>query len=165
MMLGRSGYDKDWCLYCKCAKSAWTEWHRNNETTEETGVNFPMWTTKALAKAALEREQEIQRLRELGKTPNQIDRLCPSIGVKEAPFWLFLPVSRWVFPELHVLLGIGNKIQNNFWDFMLNRVEVMPQELIEKQNLTIMAAIALKKCKEDVDEAIESLNSIIQARK
>ena len=50
-----------------------------------------------------------------------------------------------MFPELHMLLGIGGKMQNKFWDMLHDMIEVMPNELIEKQNIRIMAAIEVKR--------------------
>ena len=64
----------------------------------------------------------------------QIKTLVPSIGAKEACLWPFIPISRIILPELDILLGIANKIQGYFWEFIHDRIEVIPIELLEAQN-------------------------------
>ena len=56
-----------------------------------------------------------------------------------------LPLIRYVCPEIHMLLGIGNKILIKFWDVLHDRIEIIPNELIEKQDTRIMAVIAVKR--------------------
>ena len=165
MMLGRESYEKSWCLYCRESKANWAKFHLQNEVTENTADHFPIWSARDLAIAAISREQTILQLKLEGKTDNQIKTLSPSIGVKEPPLWMFLPVTRYVFPELHVLIGLGNKIQNKFWDFLHDRVETMPDELIEKQNIMIMAAIAVRHLEDELVAAKDNLEKKVEIRK
>ena len=34
----------------------------------------------------------------------------PTMGVKEEPWWDFIPITHYVVPLLHCLIGIGNDI-------------------------------------------------------
>ena len=133
--------------------------------TEDTYTNFELWTTKSIALAALEREEKITQLLAEGKTQKQIPNLCPSVGVKSAPFWPFILVTRGVLPELHILIGIGNKIMNNFWDIVYSRIEILPDELVEIQNITILGTIALKRVKEEHQEASRVYKEKVQLQK
>ena len=165
MMLGRSGHDKHWCLYCRWNKSDWRTCHRENQVTENTSDNFDMWKTKDITAAVLEREQKILQLKATGKTDKQIPNLCPIIGAKEALFWPFIPVERSVLPDLRVLLCVGNKVMNNCWDIAYDRIESFPDELVAVQNVSILYAIALKKVEEELMEAVTSLKQKQAARK
>jgi len=114
MMLGRAGYEKAWCLYYNQSKKNWVKHHLENQITKNTSADFKMWATRDIAIAAISREQQLLQLKLEGKTEGQIKTLCPSIGVKEMPLWMFIPVTQWAFSELHTIIGIGNKIQNKF---------------------------------------------------
>ena len=126
--------------------------HNSNNITEDSSEVFPLWNTTDLATAAINRANELEKYKKEGKTDNQIKTLVPSIGVKETPLWPFMPITRIVLPELHMLLGIGNKIQGHFWEFIHDRIEVMPIELLEAQNFKILCYIALERCQEEVDK-------------
>ena len=165
MLMGRSGYDKAWCMYCQKSKKEWTEFHLQNRPTESTCDYFPKWTTRDIAIAAVDREQTLLELQREGKTENQIKTLCPSIGIKETPLWMFLPVNRQVLPGLHILIGIGNKIFDNFLDILHDRIEVLPNELLMKQNIRVMAEIAVRRIAEEVEVAKNKLNDKIEIRK
>ena len=47
-ILGRTKYEKIWCVHCKAKKKTWTEDHNNNNATENFPVVFPLSSNKDL---------------------------------------------------------------------------------------------------------------------
>ena len=76
-----------------------------------------------------------------------------------------IPVRIYVLLELHILKRLGNKIQTNFLGILHKRIEVMPTELILKQNMTVIAIIGLKLIENEFKESTESLNNKVEIRK
>ena len=111
-----------------------------------------MRSTKNIATSVLARDQKINQLKPEAKSASQITTACPSIGAKELALWPFTPVCRHMLPGLHIILGVGNKVMNNFWDFIHGRVKNIPHELIKKQNMTIIVHVTLKRLQEELEK-------------
>ena len=101
--------------------------------------------------SVLARDKNINQLKSEDKSVS-ITTIFPSTCVKEPAMWPFMSMHRHVLPELYMILGVGNKIMNSFWDFIHDVVENLPHELTEKQNMTIIVHISLKRLEEEVDE-------------
>ena len=114
MMMGRSVHDKDWCLCCRKSKSELTTHHLTNEFNNELGSNSPFWKTQDVAEAAIKRDQEIASYQAEGKTEKQAVDEFKIVGIKDPYIWPFMPMTRHVVPLLHILLGLGNKVMNQF---------------------------------------------------
>ena len=106
MMMGRSGYNKNWCLYCRKIKSEWTTHHSSNEFDVECSSMFSLWNTQDVNVATIRRDQDIVSYRTEGKTEKQGVEKFKSAGVKEPCLWPFIPVTRHVLHVLHILLGL-----------------------------------------------------------
>ena len=78
--------------------------------------------------------------------------------------WNFEHMTRNVLPELHILLGIGNKTQDNVWDFMHERVEAIQEELIEVLNFNVLCYITLKRSEESLEKFKEGCNIAVNNR-
>ena len=87
----------------------------NHQVPETCITNFSLRTNQNLASPTIKRDINHKCYQNEGETENKIARLAPNIGEKESPLWTFAPTIRNVQPELHVLLGIGNKIQDIFF--------------------------------------------------
>ena len=164
MMMGRSGYDKDWCLHCCYSKAQWIQHHLSNDFNKNWNKKFPLWTTQDIATEAVKRDLEIEGYIADVKTENQSVDKCKSSGVKEPCIWPFIPVTRHVLPIPHLLLGLGNKVMNHFWEFIHDRVEKLDNEVIQAQNVTIISCIALERVTLIYDEACSELETIVEER-
>ena len=133
--------------------------------TETFITAFTLWTNKDLASSPIERDNDHKNHQNEGKTENQISKLVPNIGTKEPPSWHFEPLIRNMLPESRMLLGIGNKTQDNFWDFMCERIEAILEELIEVQNVDVLCFITLKRSEESLDKSKEDFKLAADTRK
>ena len=131
IMMGRSGYDKDWCSCCRKVKSEWMTHHLSKEFDDEWSSEFLMWTTQDIAKAAIKIVQEISSYQTEGETEKQEIEKFKSAGDKELCIWPFVPISRNALPILHVLLGLGNKIMNEFWVIVKERIEKLHHDVVQ----------------------------------
>ena len=61
-------------------------------------------------------------------------------------------MHRPVFLELHMISSMDDKTMNSFWGFIHDRVENIPHELIEKQNMIIVVYISLKRLEEELEK-------------
>ena len=64
-----------------------------------------------------------------------------------------------------MLLRIGNKIQDNFWNFSHERIEVIPEELIDVQNFNMSCCVTLKRSEDSLEKSKEDLKLAADARK
>jgi hypothetical protein len=47
----------------------------------------------------------------------------PKLGVKQRPWWPFIPLTHYVSPLLHCEIGIGNAIFELLWDIVNENIE------------------------------------------
>ena len=90
-----------------------------------------MWLIKDLVESATAKDDKMKDPTREGENESQIATLCPSIEVKGPSFQPFFPMRRCALPELHTLLGTCSEALNYFWDFMQDRIEVLPKTLVE----------------------------------
>ena len=68
-------------------------------------------------------------------------------------------------PELHMMLEIGNKMQDNFWDFAHEKIKVIPEQLIEVQNFNMLCCVTLKRSEDVLEKSKEDLKLAVDAKK
>jgi len=68
------------------------------------------------------------------------------------PLWDFIQPSHYVFPQLHVKIGLINNVLDTFCDFLEEQVEVAnPKERFCRNNM-IMCDVATIKAKENLEQ-------------
>ena len=79
-------------------------------------------------------------------------------GVKDAPLLTCVNVDRYVLPLLHILLGVGNRILNNYFNYIDQVVglEKTPPDVQDKRNNYYIALANLT----DHKDAIELWNEL-----
>jgi maltodextrin utilization protein YvdJ len=55
----------------------------------------------------------------------------PVEGCKELAWWQMIPLSHFLVPLLHTLIGIGNDIYDNFRDIVNEHIECLDRKEIE----------------------------------
>ena len=107
MMLGRKGYAGTQCLYCTLLAKEWKEKH--GEGIIQCGGN--KWTIKKLLEpflnAQIDRQSSSQEQSSSASTNSRWQ--------KEPPLWTFIPIENVIVPMLHIFLGLGNDVIDNFW--------------------------------------------------
>ena len=126
---------------------------------------FSLWNTQDVTVAAIRRDQEISSCRDEGKTEKQAVEKFKSAGVKEPCIWPFMSVTRHVLHVLHVLLGLGNKVMNQFWTFTQERIEKLHEDVVQVQNVTIVSCLGLEKAIQELETKSQELEVIFTARK
>jgi hypothetical protein len=149
-MLGRSGYESSWCLYCTMSKAQWKEKHQST-----CNCDAGLWDIKKLSSVVLE---NIQRESNTTTAPE-------SSGVKEQPLVNFIPMHNVVIPLLHELLGLGNDVMNMFRDWIDERMEPLTIEEMEARNMAIMAEISFEEANNKVTIKENELLGLVNLRK
>ena len=67
-------------------------------------------------------------MEELLQVAREIDGGKPRMGIKKEPWWPFIPLSHFVVPLLHVLIGIGNDLLDGFRDWVNDEVESLDHQ-------------------------------------
>ena len=113
MMLGKENFDSIWCILCQLRN---VDWQKKGHKLGE------LWTLKTL----------IQQAKDvLEKGLEGIERK----GVREQPYFK-VPVERYVWPLLHMLIGIGNAILEFFMNVVDNDIQSLsPKEIRTKQDV------------------------------
>ena len=106
MLLGKEGYEKDWCYLCRLFTTMWQG--VDHDRGEE-------WTIESIAQQA-------------NVNAEKKHKGVKMMGVKERPYLRRIPVSRTIFSVLHAMMGIGNDGMDFLVDFMESEVEDLPQE-------------------------------------
>ena len=59
--------------------------------------------------------------------------------------WTFIPIENVIVPMLHILLGLGNDVIDNFWsEWFDERVEQLTREEIESRHMVLLAEISVE---------------------
>jgi hypothetical protein len=118
-------------MWCNAHPSTW----QNLDVTSE----IVPWTIQRL----IEQKNRLVR--------GEIKEARDAQGVVDYPLWDFIEPSHYVFPELHVEIGLVNNMVDSFYDFVEEQVEVAPPEERMARNHLILADIAVLKAKEKAD--------------
>jgi hypothetical protein len=155
MMLGRSGYSGSNCLYCKLNSKQWKTKH---VTEEHMHCGAEEWSIEKLLAPFL--ASQIARQAAGGTLEASPDDGEELPGQKEAPLWTFIPIKNVLVPLLHILLGLGNDLLDNFWSSWFDeRVEVLKPDESEARHMALLAEIAV----EEYEEKFESLKGEVNA--
>ena len=165
MLMGRDGYEKYLCVHYRKKKPEWYLYHNQHQVNEIFMTAFTLWKNHDLASSSIERDNDHKHHQNEGKTENQIAKLVPRTSANEPTLQHFAPKLRNALPELHMLLGIWNKMQNNFWNFAHEKIKVMSEELIEVQNFNMSCCVTLKRSEESLEKHKEGLKLAAYARK
>ena len=136
----------------------------SNDFDKEWFEQPPLWNAQDIVTADIKRDLEIEVHVAEGKIEQQATDKVNSVGVKEPCVWPFIPGNRHVLPILHILLGLGNKIMNNFWEFIQDQIEKFPDEVIQAQNTSVISCLALEKVTATCDAACSELESVAEER-
>ncbi len=86
-MLGKEDFDSVWCYLCNLRHA---DWQMTGHADREE------WTLEKL-------KEQAKKVKEKGLTDTEM------MGVRKDPYFE-IPVSQFVWPVLHTLIGIGNKV-------------------------------------------------------
>ena len=111
MMLGKENFDTGHCFQCTLYIDEWQK--KDHEPGE-------CWTLAMLKEQAKKFERLTGRARR---------------GVREPPYF-DVPVSRFIWPILHILIGVGNSILDHLIDVIENEIQLIPpKELLMRREL------------------------------
>jgi len=156
MVVGRSGYSGAHCLYCFLEKKDWKDKHIKNKTinpeVEEVTIEKLM-------------ERILQCQPDAGQDPDEAAKAISGlVGQKEEPLWTFIPVQNYLVPLLHLLLGLGNNLLDNYFSWLDYRIENRTPEEVEACNMALLAAIAVDEHNLLFREKKEALAEVVALR-
>jgi hypothetical protein len=135
-LLGKENMSTAWCPWCMLSKVQWGQ--RNHEPGE-------LWTIDRIV--AIRDRVEQQQLLEI---PEHIK------GCTKKPLFDSIPIEKYVVPVLHILIGVGNALVNSVFEFVDERIERLPEELIISRNNMITAEINLEDATEDYNNWLQN---------
>jgi hypothetical protein len=80
---------------------------------------------------------------------------CNIKGCTEKPLFDTVPISNYVIPVLHIIIGIGNALVGSIFEWVEQRVEQLAEAEIISRNNILSAEINL-------DDAVEEYNNWLQ---
>ena len=116
IVLGRVGANH-WCFCCKLHPK---EWKKNPFAETDR------WTMKSFI--------EMAKLYSEGKYKTDPEYL----GQRRNPEWPFIELMEWACPFLHIKIGLGNDIMNNFMDWIDREVIKVSLAEIEARNSLVV---------------------------
>ena len=121
MLLGKEGMSGNWCHICKLSKKEFSDLVRNGDP----------W-------AYDEMESLANWYKEKVKMKPSTD---PKLGMKDVPWFTFIPLNHFVVPLLHCLIGIGDNVLSKFRDIISEHIEyISPEELDTRKSAAEMDA-------------------------
>ena len=109
MVVGCEGHSSAHCLYCQMKQEEWKTVHY---VTGDINCGATKWTINKLTASYLRTTQE-------DAEGNNAD---DPQGQKEIPIWGFIPIDNILIPVLHIVLGLGNDLLNNFLEWIEERI-------------------------------------------
>lgn len=138
MVLGKESMSGKWCHLCKMAASMMAEL---NLTAEH-------WTMEDLVKFAQSYAAQVEEWKQTDVKKRTKNEPPPQLGVKEEPWWNFIPLDHYIVPLLHCNIGIGDLILSKFRSIVSEKIEYLSPE----ETSTRIA-------KENMDGTIEALQA------
>jgi hypothetical protein len=62
-------------------------------------------------------------------------------GITNRPLIDAIPVSHYILPILHIIIGMGNSLVDAFLEWIEERIEVLDVRQVQAQNTTMYATI------------------------
>jgi hypothetical protein len=122
-LLGKEIMSTAWCPWCVLSKVQWSV--ANHQPGE-------LWTIDKI----IEVREKMDR-KELPEDPEHLR------GCTKMPLFDSVPIKNYIVPVLHILIGARNSLVNALFEFMDERIERLPEELIVARNNIITAEINL----------------------
>lgn len=148
MALGRSGYDGAWCLYCTTPKTTWKKIHED----DNCNCNGELWSIRSLTNQCVLNQ-------------NNGNQGATGLGVREPPWFPFIPMTNVLFPLLHEILGVGNDLLANFRGWLDELVEPLTIEEQEAWQMAMMSEIDYLKSVEVTQMLDMELSELVDIRK
>ena len=114
MLLGKEGISGKWCHLCKMSAAEMTNLMASGEPWD--GIHEMKQLASDQKKKLKDWEDTSPRKRT--KTPPQ-----PNLGMKDEPWWDFIPLDHYIVPLLHCEIGIGDLILSAFREFVSENIE------------------------------------------
>lgn len=130
IILGKDGMSPKWCHLCQV-----------KEKERAEGVLGELWTIKSYVDAYETKVATGQYSHPSTKS---------YMGVKTRVWWDFIPISHYVVPLLHCLIGVGNDILNKFRRIVADEIECLPEEEVEAIKAFRDAGDKVKRIKEEL---------------
>ena len=131
-VLGKVNMSGTWCTWCNLRN---VEWERKDHDIGNE------WTKEKMKQ--LRRDVETGTLK---KTPANIK------GCVDEPLIDCIELNLYVFPVLHIMIGLGNKVVNDFFHWTDQRVEMIPEEEMRARKAWLQSIHAMEKEKEVLNE-------------
>ena len=112
MALGRESMSGHWCYLCMMRRTQFSDVNQRADP----------WTMDKIVEVA----EEVA-----GKKPK--------MGVKQKPWWPFIPLQNYIIPLLHVLIGIGNDLLSSFRDWVNDEIESLDQQEVRTRRAVHVA--------------------------
>ncbi len=135
-LLGKENMSTAWCPWCMLSKTQWSV--KDHDRGE-------LWT---LDKIAAIREQVDRN--EIPEEPQHIR------GCTQLPLFDSVPIQNYIVPVLHILIGVGNALVNTLYEFVDERIEKLPEQLIVARNNINTAQINLDDAQADYDDWMQN---------
>jgi hypothetical protein len=134
-VLGKENMSTAWCPWCILSKSQWSA--SGHQPGELWTIDKIIDVRGKIDSGELKEEPEHQR------------------GCTKLPLFDSIPIANFIVPVLHILIGVGNALVNCLYEFVDERIEKLPEQLIIARNNINTAEI-------NVDEANRDFNDWLQ---
>ena len=157
-VLGRESMSPNHCMHCQMNCSQFGNLNH---------VDGVAWTMTIYCVVGDIASKELAGTRQRGSKKPDLK------GMKKRPWWDFIPLTRWVVPLLHCLIGIGNDLIYAFIYIVNTRIERLtkneienPQEIsiLEDTLVTTRAKKTAWKASDD-GKKLKSLNNKMKKKK
>ena len=165
MVLGKEGMSGKWCHLCKLSGKEFSD-------LSKIGDEWKMEDMKSLA------NEYCKKVEEKKMNPKNVEPR-PTMGMKEQPWWDFIPPNHFIVPLLHCLIGIGGDVFKLFRSIISEDIEYLSKEELdmrqakgsmeEKIETSVMErevfdlsadGLNLRKLKSKLTRATKSLNKL-----
>jgi hypothetical protein len=95
MALGKESMAGNWCMQCTSSKTQFLD-------------DGTMWTMEEMVRLGKETKSKKGE---------------PQLGIKQQPWWPFIPISNYMVPLLHCEIGIGNQLLDKLCDIINKHIK------------------------------------------
>jgi hypothetical protein len=89
-------------------------------------------------------------LKELSEEPEYLR------GCTKVPLFDSVPIENYIVPVLHILIGVGNSLVNAVFEFVDERIERLPEQLVVARNNINTAEIKLDDAEADYNDWLQN---------
>jgi hypothetical protein len=135
-LLGKENMSTAWCPWCMLSKVQWSL--KNHDKGE-------LWTIDKIIQL-----REKVDLKELSEEPEYLR------GCTKVPLFDSVPIENYIVPVLHILIGVGNSLVNAVFEFVDERIERLPEQLVVARNNINTAEINLDDAEADYNDWLQN---------